>query len=1408
MSRRSVIHSLTPTERKVAIAASKVPSVRQAARHVGSTMEDTGIDSVTVIAAHHQFAEAVADALVDSTSDALDVMSDFAMQAALFAEGVPIFISSPNLRLAEWISSMPDEAINGLQNSLAETARAMGNSDTVAGIVDIPKESFASVVADAALNANSGIIVDTDAITDIESEGRLFAPLGQTADIPAVDVVDNQLYDFKCLTARHLELCRCLRKYSFPTIATLLSGLLIRPENHSATVRIEALLYLAATACRGLRKPNLQELRRWICEINEDPIAALKSSVEDVFVTNVGATFGNARLFQGNWENSAEFVGSCIQALRKIGEIHCWAGESMKKIMAILRLSEALTVRTGLNRYTYSENNSREIPKIDDSTWKELSRNVVVFDEEDLALIEVDLDDLRPFIIQKEQLRSLGGAANGRSVLERYPLVQWKGITVVALPTAIGPAIWSFSFEQAVAAGYLQEFQSELHLTQFTEAYLLGAPSWDVESIEMPEPDPNFGMHEFIGKFDKGGFLHFIFVPDELEDAAENGIHCFRPLEEAVCQRMQEQAVALAAKHDYKRGLTVLVHGGIVHRNLHTSEAPPDFPFGWLWLCVTAPDFILLGSIPDFTAIRAWKLLQQVAELKKRNIHFSNLRGFVNLVAFAYGVNFELAPKYISEGTVDLHSDLLLPLRQRARTALDHHYAKSPDGDSWFSIQRQPVDDRLDKMQSKNEYFSTIYIAEGEVMACIESSSRPWWVSINCGKQKEWWPRDLFCNILRTALGWLDCLAPMLEERYAILPTGPIAFQLRFPEIEKFSQYKLDPNRTVAAPSVKVQDGRVVIDCFPNYLQSFLAPGNLGDRLLIAAIARGLEALCNSEPVPDSAINEWVQTVSGAENRHFLKMKISETPSEMIYDAIELPRVRQPMPEDVMWSRLGLARLAGYVGESGQVPSEPVKDLLNHSVEVVWKRIKRRLARLSRESTVEKALLNFIAARREHRNWMLAMAPRLAVYDSIQVEQVSIEAAVRRDFASLISRVIAEMAVCTSPDKCGSVCTNIDLDSLIAEVYTLLKCANYSDALSYGLTDRAPAVLPNGSFEFDDSSLQMPTSMINEYWRRRFCEVVEQQNEEEEIPNQDFQLAFVAEFGLTLEQYRKFVLNMTMEAVNTGVALMKRQKNEVLQWLQSVGVLDAERTFSALALRPRDQWDENQPESAKARDWYPWKYNRRLSVLRRPIIQLTLGSDASVILAPSMLADTLGYLSMAKVGGRPESIFDSSEMIAYVGGAANKHGHEFAKKVENRLRELDWITDRELSLTQFGGPENLGDVDVLCWNKSSETVYVIECKSLRFDSTLGEIGQRWAEYAADTIGEDRTPLQKHLDRITFFETNPQVLANYTGISAHRMKLRSALVTEHLGSLQFGGDARKNLDIVTDYKLIEEKFSKL
>ena len=118
----------------------------------------------------------------------------------------------------------------------------------------------------------------------------------------------------------------------------------------------------------------------------------------------------------------------------------------------------------------------------------------------------------------------LVGQSLGHSVLERRPLVRFKGRTTVVLPTAIGAAIRRFVVECASAAGDLRLFQSTCHLAQFTEVFVSGRADWEIGYLEMLEPDPDDGMRELVGKFDDGGYVHLVFVPDDFEAIVKWGL--------------------------------------------------------------------------------------------------------------------------------------------------------------------------------------------------------------------------------------------------------------------------------------------------------------------------------------------------------------------------------------------------------------------------------------------------------------------------------------------------------------------------------------------------------------------------------------------------------------------------------------------------------------------------------------------------------------------------------------------------------------------------------------------------------------------------------------------------------------------------------------------------------------------
>ncbi|MDE3256233.1 MAG: hypothetical protein OYM47_00155 [Gemmatimonadota bacterium] len=1221
------------------------------------------------------------------------------------------------------------------------------------------------------------------------------------------NAASGELREIESIRVRLGKLLGDLDGFSFHQVAAPLAGLLTRQENQSATTRIEMLIHLAALVCRGNKKPSPRRLRDWLnTRVFRDPISQLEVPIEDVFVSNVGTWFGNVRLFEGRWHGNSDSVQVCVETLLSLEE-RPWVMQSLRHAMAMLRLSECIADRAGVVRYSSTTSRPRESINISLSDVDE-SSDLVIFSDDELVACGVDPVDLCPFVFQGHHAKLLTGQSIGHTALERRPLLRSRGKTTVVLPTAIGAAIRRYVIERALTAGDLRLFHSTYHLAQFSEVFRLGRADWDIEFVRMLESDTDDGLREFVGTFDDDGFVHLLYVPDNFEAIVADGLASIHKLQDVVRGRIHERVALLARKAGCRKGLTVLVHGGI------GREFEPvwgDLPDRWHQLCISAFDFMLLGGEPDFTALRAWKLLQSVDELEAEGVVFPNLRGFLNLVAFSYHVNFELVPENMRLGPIYLHSDFILPLRRTIRTVLDRHALISPSGKSWVDVQREALRRQVGEAQRRSVYLSRLHRASREFLACVKSTSRPWWV--HCRQLPETgWHHDIVFGILEMVLGWLARLVPAFEERNATLPTGPVAIRIQFPDIETFRQRDCQLKDTPAAPRVAVEDGVISIECVSRYLHSFLSTGNLGDRLMIASLARGVDMLCGNEGVLDAGTEEWVYAVVGSENARFLKMTPSPTLEDAIYDVVSLPQLRLVMPEDRGRSRTDLARRAGFDGEPGSIPSSQACELLNDAVDEVWMRIRSRLVELSRESVVERSLMNYVAARKEHRDWMRSMAAQLSLYDYSAVMAYANDRALRRDTAALASRVIAEMALCTSSYGTGSACAGSDLDFLVAEVSTLLECAVQSDALRFGLATRPPTMHLNGSFGFDQSATVATKLLTTEHWQRTFRDAAKDEraggegDDDDELADPDFPSAFLAEFGLTLEHYGSFIHLVTLEALESNVAHLRLRKTEVLQRLRQSGATNPNRAFDAFALAPRAEWNEKHPENAEPRDWWPWRYNRRLSIMRRPLVQLSNEIDPTVIIFPSIIGGTLRYVCQAAFGDLPGTLFDSREMNACIGRAADRSGHEFARRVERQLGELGWKTKREVSLTRFGGDKDLGDIDVLAWQPANGLVYAVECKSLRLDRTCGEIAGRLAEYSSGTFDGKRSLLQRHLDRVSYLESNRSRLAAVVGIPADALTLRSALVTEQLFSMQFAGKAREMLDLVTDYELLESAFS--
>jgi hypothetical protein len=1073
------------------------------------------------------------------------------------------------------------------------------------------------------------------------------------------------------LVRRNPGLERALQKFSFPKVARLLAGLTTLPENQPADLRLTAMIHMAALFCAGDQEPPLAQLRRWLNDIIlKDPVAQDEDPVEDVFISNVVTWFGNARLFDGGWPDNdyaLQAFLTCIVQLRK----EPWVLAVERSVTALLKMSEAVAERASLPRFTLADTLPRQPLRVAQNSVYPTA-DYVTFTPNELAAMGIARRDLTPFEFVPEFREALAKETIGHTALERHPIVFSEGRIILLLPTAVSAAARRYVLERAVAAGKLPLLQELLAKCQFDEVRHLGLGRWgirDLEPEEMPTP------HEIIGQFDEGAYAHVVFLPDSLEAVLKDGLQSLEEIPDVFIARLEKVAAEIAARPGYQRGMTVCVHGGNGRGfALGFHEEPPPL---WQRLVLGAADFMRLAWDTEMNALRAWKLLEQEDELHKRNIEFMNPNGFTNLYGYAELEDYELVPNAMAQGMLMLQTNYLTPVRQRLRTSIDNHAAVVKPSRAFLSVQRQTTSGYFQQVKLLPVYISAGHAASGALLGCVETASRPWWVRCN-ERPGDGQARSVVYQVWDLVQSWLVRVAPLLEAKLTTLPAGPITIQLLFPDIEAFTARRGESPDPSVGPAVVIEEGQIDITCSAAYLRCFAKPKNIGDRMMVEALLRAGHLLAGASH-DDDVVDELASQIISNDDARFFHAIPANTARERLYATLPQVNPRLVQPEDRGAGWLDLAREAGWDKPAGPVPDDQAGSLLNNAVKIIWNRVKARLLTLERQSVIERAIGNDYAIYRDRATWQLTAAALLSLYeDQADVVAGANQREGQRGLAALASRVIAEMAVCVSPVGKGRQCSTADLDYLVANVSILLECSSQSDAIHYRLSSRPLVIEPNGTFTFDTTFQQaLHAPYMHSHGERGFRaaaasygDAFKDRDGEVKTLDPKYETAFLDEFGLSPRQLMEFTFRMADASIRARQETFVLPRSEVEEHLKQVGVARSGLAYEALTLKPRARWDDPKPKNAKPRDWYPWRFNRRLSLMRRALVQLEDVTDPRVLIAPALLDRSVEYLVGSYSGRLPVDLFESTSMRAWIGAAVDKEGHEFNHDVAARFKEL------------------------------------------------------------------------------------------------------------------------------------------
>lgn len=1208
------------------------------------------------------------------------------------------------------------------------------------------------------------------------------------------------------ITSKETEtIARSMARYAPRATISRVAGLLTAPNLQANTVRIEVLVHLAVAYCSGNIKPGYLEIGRWLNQsLGKTQMAMYEDPVEDVFVTNVITSEGNRRVFEGIWESNDYFLQIVLDTLSNHA-VPKKCHDLLKPAYALLRLSDIVAERLGLQRWHIEPSNSKGFVPVAPATHIEDRARAVTFMKSDLQKFGIALEALLPFIFHENDKEKLKVESTGHSSLELRPLVDFGDALILSLPHSVSPAIRRFVLSELRKMGYLRAFGDALAASQArqVENDALWELKGDTVSITPPTPDdgPMPSLQAWLLKYDSNKYIHVVLLQDRLDWLHEQGLSSTLNYPVSVQEGLEKYLIKVT-EHckmlpSFAEGATLLVMGGLGRGfGLGFNDWPNE---EWPWSVIRISDLLMLTSEVGQPIKRYLKCIKQKMWAESQDVFFMNLNGDFNFYCYWRRSDFQLIPRELpvdAGSMVAIEHDFVLPVRKELRNLVDRHLIQTTGG-QFSEVTRFGRDAYFKSMQERPIYVSHDHLNVGILAGVVETSRGATWLIIEPREGDEL-VRHILYQMWSGFLGLFDRLITEIEVIFPYIVSSPIEIRLNFHELNVSEEYLATEVITpISEPVVLIKlEQRLVEIKFPSdFLVNFQKHENTGEKLVLSAIAKGLVRLHQVSSTEDDVVEEalietLLRKVIGDTGMRILHLFHTYYPIEHLL----AQQNQKPVflsSEDFIFAKLGLSK--GCVAtKTGKVlnAKEECNDFLHKVVAKIWGQLRSILQQCDRASVIQNILEVNEAAIQDRDHWRRTAQAVIALYKP--VEDAFAVAGKRESDRSLISlsgRTILEMAICECPASGGKVVCRWDIDEMLAKAALLVEVATDSDAINLDLAKPELRLYANGEYAIDRSFHEaIIRPFLTNYQREEFegaagdysklyqRELNTERIRAEEIYSADFNNAFVEEFGLTPDdavdgfaELLDFAVekNCVVVQATLGVLRNRLTQNRGL----SIEACESYLKMSGIFHRP--SWDIP-PDGFKNKDLEPWRFRRRLSATVRPLLIFGEQDSDTVYFGAGSLRQGFAYLlKRAEAGQLPDRFFVTKAMKKYIGSVNNERGHAFAKTVADKLRQKGWQVRNEVNMSELGTPREDadGDVDVLAW-KSSGEVLLIECKRLQLARTVAEI----AEICRRFRGEAKDELDKHIRRANWVIQNPSSLQRIVGFIPQPNSIDARLVT--------------------------------
>lgn len=1168
-------------------------------------------------------------------------------------------------------------------------------------------------------------------------------------------------------------------KYNTVALLQSFAGLSLLPENHGKYVRSEELARTSINHYNNRNEiPNSKVLREFLDA--EYPSHYLEDPPVNLFTDLVTFYGGDYLLFPGITENGSFILNNLLAA------VFHWPDSGIPKqfiincqhtISLILTISNTIATRLGCTRYKEGTAESDKIVVPDDKSLNSLKAAVTFTIEEMKELCSgnhIAFEAINEFLIDINS-PDLSSPYVEESPLVYKPILRTETHFVVVSPATLSLAITDYIWASAERAGCMREVNEAYHSLLWNNLQLqLGQMKFkrlDIEGIVL-----NIENHEREGLYrfddDKIAYVQYLYDKGsnfKIKSTTQKEVFGNREDKENHKKKVIDQVLAKPEFAGYE-----------IFDFIILSPIGRDFMYP-----IMKEEHARTIAIPMFELDVLWNLKETKAlDLWKFSIAREEQIPSAKILSFSFLDQYKMYKDhqesfYLSDETkydsihvqVGYSDDLI----KQAKHKVDKHSAL------------KNIEGRIANVQvERKDKYAPIYVdlmglLSSELEFLVEGFNQPIWVSPKSDlKELKGEIRNMFWQVNDAISYWLWQIQEDIILDLNPLGITPLTITFDLTPIDKFEtidrEFTREPNLSDKFKTEATDNSLNIV--VPSSIIPYLyGADNEGERVLVKHLLLGVNKLLSTNGKPLISEERILHII---ESKAPLGMKkkffILDTSDNLMLDPRNLKghRYVQEYDTSIVLNSIvpALGTLCPPVGEI-----QDQKDRDDLAFKIVQNALLPILRIKIQQYNSTELLKRFIGLNesliRKREELTVHTPTRIACFVNIEQHQIDLQESLSEVNRTTIALRCLMEHVAAEPIKGTKRISIAAVDELVAIMDQIISWGSLSDQIHFNLFDVKMGVLPSGRIGTQKTQIK---EVFDPYYESKTKENVadaistfEQvfpQNENlkgKDVP-ENLDKAFIADYAISFTRICQFIEGLChigfLQTTPYASLPLASLRDEVNKYVDDFDEAEFQNAINYLALSNRGKL-EKLPKGYEFIDIMPWRFNRMLSFIRKPIVLVdpeTLGCSKIAFWGVRQLLSSRMYLGDQFLSDRLR-VFENSEVKKVLGKFAQQRGDALVKKIVDSIDPTGLIIDQDVYI----GPGHslkhsidIGDIDILVIDAKRKILFSLECKSMSPSRNIKEM----IEEVEKLFGSQSEMgwIDKHVRRHQWLEVNRQQIS--------------------------------------------------